>query len=160
MVTTALAVLGTLLGATVTGVFPHLAAGRTERTAARARAGQDALDAVADLAAADSAHRRALWLRGEAKCSGAGTETGTGPRAAGLRAASSATRLAVKRPYARVRLPLPHPRVKAAADAMITATYGMRKAATLRERETAQERARAAHDRFVDTAAEFFGTGL
>ncbi|WP_239096803.1 hypothetical protein [Streptomyces sp. SID11385] len=36
VLTTALAVLGTLLGATVTGVFQHLAAGRTERSAARA----------------------------------------------------------------------------------------------------------------------------
>ncbi|WP_433341987.1 hypothetical protein [Streptomyces sp. CA-253872] len=156
MVTTALAVLGTLLGATVTGFFQHLAAGRTERAAARARSRQDALDAVADLVAADSAHRQALRMRLEAKLSG----TATDAELFELRTASHITRAATKRPYALVRLLVPDPGVKAAADAMITATYGMRKAATLRERETAQERARAAHDRFVDTAAEFFGTGL
>ncbi|MEU6443243.1 hypothetical protein [Streptomyces sp. NPDC047046] len=152
MLTTALAVLGTLLGATVTGVFQHLAAGRTERSAARARSRQDALDAVADLAAADSAHRQALRMRLEAKLFG----TATDAELFELRTASHITRAATKRPYTLVRLLVPDPGVKAAADAMITATYDMVDATTPAELDAAQERSRAAHDRFIDTAAEFF----
>ncbi|MFD6152824.1 hypothetical protein [Streptomyces sp. NPDC060243] len=154
VLTTALAVLGTLLGATVTGFFQHLAAGRTERAAARARSRQDALDAVADLVAADSAHRQALRMRLEAKLSG----TATDAELFELRTASHITRAATKRPYALVRLLVPDPGVKAAADTMITATYDMADAATPAALDTAQEWSRAAHDHFIDTAAEFFDT--
>ncbi|NED81437.1 hypothetical protein G3I76_15240, partial [Streptomyces sp. SID11233] len=76
-----------------------------------ARSRQDRLDAAADLVAADSAHRRALRMRGEASLSG--TETAT--ELAELRAASHVTRAAAKRPYALVRLLIPDPGVKATA---------------------------------------------
>ncbi|MFK4099011.1 hypothetical protein ACI2L1_02765 [Streptomyces sp. NPDC019531] len=54
---------------------------------------------------------------------------------------------------------MPDPAVHATAQAMVVATYDMVDAATSTERLTAaQDTARAAHDRFVDAAATYFGT--
>ncbi|MEU9204088.1 hypothetical protein [Streptomyces sp. NPDC048332] len=152
MTATVLAVLGTLLGAIVTGTFQHMAAGRAERAAATAQVRRDRLDAVTTLAAAGSDHRRALWMRGEALLRGADEA-----EREELRARSHATRSAITRPLVALRLLVPEPAVHISAQAMVVATYDMVDAATDREGLTAaQDAARAAHDRFIDAAAAYF----
>ncbi|MGW4232233.1 hypothetical protein ACWEF9_23585 [Streptomyces sp. NPDC004980] len=74
MLATAIAVLGTLLGAIVAGAFQQKTAGRAERAATTAQLRRDRLDAVTELAAAGSDHRRAMWMRGEAVLNGAPAE--------------------------------------------------------------------------------------
>lgn len=151
MLATVLAVIGTLLGSIVTGTFQHLTAGRAERVAERAQLRRDRLDAVTALAAAGSDHRRALWMRGEARLRGADEA-----EREELRARSHITRSALTRPLVSLRLLVPDPAVHTAAQAMVVATYDMVDAATSREDLTAaQDRARAAHDRFIDAAAAY-----
>ena len=154
-ITTALAVIGTPLGSIVTGTFQHMAAGRAERAAAAAaeRLRRDRLDAVTTLAAAGSDHRRALWMRGEARLRGVSDVELEEPRAK-----SHITRSAITRPLVALRLLVPDPAVHATAQAMVVATYDMVDAATsIEELTAAQDAARAAHDRFVNAAAAYFG---
>ncbi|MEU0629789.1 hypothetical protein [Streptomyces sp. NPDC005989] len=104
------------------------------------------------LASAGSDHRRALWMRGEARLRGAG-----GIELEELRARSHVTRSAITHPLVALRLLVPDPTVHATAQAMVVATYDMVDAATsIEELTTAQDTARAAHDRFVDAAAAYF----
>lgn len=152
MIATVLAVVGTLLGSMVTGTFQHLAAGRAERTAAAEQLRRDRLDAVTTLAAAGSDHRRALWMRGEARLRGADDL-----ELEELRARSHTTRSAITRPLVALRLLVPAPAVHATAQAMVVATYDMVDAVTsVEELTAAQDTARAAHDRFIEAAAAYF----
>lgn len=152
VITTLLAVIGTLLGAIVTGTFQHLAAGRTERAAAAAQLRRDRFDAVTTLASAGSDHRRALWMRGEAQLRGAGDD-----ELEELRAKSHVTRSAITRPLVALRLLVPDRTVHTTAQAMVVATYDMVDAAMSIEALTAaQDTTRAAHDRFIDAAAACF----
>lgn len=152
MITTLLAVIGTLLGSIVTGTFQHLAAGRAERAAAAEQLRRDRLDAVTTLAAAGSDHRRALWMRGEAQLRGASNE-----ELNDLRTKSHTTRSAITRPLVALRLLVPDPAVHTTAQVMVVATYDMvDAAASLEELTAAQDRARAAHDRFINAAAAYF----
>lgn len=64
MVATVIAVLGTLLGAVVSGAFQHWAAGRTEKVAQAQQLRRDRLEVVTELAVAASDHRSAMWVRG------------------------------------------------------------------------------------------------
>ncbi|MFB8119474.1 hypothetical protein ACFQ6U_03520 [Streptomyces sp. NPDC056465] len=154
MIATVLAVVGTLLGSIVTGTFQHLSAGRAERAAAAEQVRRDRLDAVTTLASAGSDHRRALWMRGEARLRGAGHE-----ELEELRAASHRTRSALTRPLVALRLLVPDPAVHTTAQAMVVATYDMVEAtASIEELTAAQDTARAAHDRFVDAAAAYVGS--
>ncbi|MFE9664188.1 hypothetical protein [Streptomyces sp. NPDC005955] len=152
MITAVLAVVGTLLGSIVTGTFHHLAAGRAERAASAEQLRRDRLEAVTALASAGSDHRRALWMRGEARLRGA-----SGPELEELRTRSHSTRSAVTRPLVALRLLVPDPAVHTTAQAMVVATYDMVDSATsIEELTAAQEVARDAHDRFVDAAAAYF----
>lgn len=156
MITTLLAVIGTLLGSIVTGTFQHLAAGRAERAAAAEQLRRDRLDAVTTLASVGSDHRRALWMRGEARLRGAGND-----ELEELRAKSHITRSAITRPLVALRLLVPDPAVHAAAKEMVVATYDMVDAATsIEELTAARENARAAHDRFIDAAAAYFSAHI
>ncbi|MCA1221312.1 hypothetical protein [Streptomyces sp. 8L] len=148
MTATVLAVIGTLLGSIVTGTFQHLAAGRAERAAASAQLRRDRLDAVTALASAGSDHRRALWMRGEARLRGASNDV-----LEELRTESHGTRSAITRPLVALRLLVPDAAIHAAAQAMVVATYDMVDAASIGELTSAQDTARAAHDRFIDAAA-------
>ncbi|MFD7549564.1 hypothetical protein [Streptomyces sp. NPDC059816] len=152
MITTVLAVVGTLLGSIVTGTFQHLAAGRAERAASAEQLRRVRLDAVTALASAGSDHRRALWMRGEARLRGA-----SGPELEELRTRSHSTRSAVTRPLVALRLLVPDPTVHTTAQAMVVATYDMVDSVTsIEELTAAQDVARDAHDRFVDAAAAYF----
>ncbi|MGW6907702.1 hypothetical protein [Streptomyces sp. NPDC054940] len=75
-------------------MFQHVAAGRAERAAAAEQLRRDRPDAVTALASAGSGHRRALWMRGEARLRGAGND-----ELEELRAASHITRTAITRPW-------------------------------------------------------------
>ncbi|MER7498339.1 hypothetical protein ABT033_37840 [Streptomyces pharetrae] len=151
MVATALAVLGTLLGAVVSGAFQHRAAGRTEKAARAAQLRRDQLEAVTALAVAISDHRSAMWVRGDAVLKGDPAD-----RIRDLQTRSHATRSAVTRPLVALRIHITDPAVRSAADDMVTATFAMRDAYDSAEALTAARRAAlTAHDRFVDVAASF-----
>ncbi|MFI7240405.1 hypothetical protein [Streptomyces cyaneofuscatus] len=154
MLATTIAVLGTLLGAIVAGAFQQKTAGRAERAANTAQLRRDRLDAVTELAAAGSDHRRAMWMRGEAVLNEAPAEV-----VQELRRASHVTRAAITRPHVAVQVLMPDTDVQAAATEMVTAAYRMRDASTSTEDLTAaREAARTAHDRFVSAAAAYMQT--
>lgn len=154
MLATVIAVLGTLLGAVVAGMFQQKNAGRAEQAATAEQLRRERLDAVTALAAAGSDHRRAMRMRGEASLAEATTA-----RIEELRTASHATRSAITRPLVAVQVLIPDPAVRSAAQAMVTATYRMRDADTSIEAlSEAQTEARAAHDLFVDAAAAYLAT--
>ncbi|MET9535330.1 hypothetical protein ABZY02_33030 [Streptomyces sp. NPDC006649] len=145
------AVIGTLLGAIVAGAFQHTITGRAERAATAEQLRRDRLDAVTTLAAAGSDHRRALWMRGEARIRGE-----SDARLEELRVASHITRSAITRPLIAVRILIPDPQVRAAAQAMVVAAYDMLDAEpNIVALEAAQDAARSAHDRFVDAATAY-----
>jgi hypothetical protein len=151
MIATALAVLGTLLGAVVSGAFQHRAAGRTEKVARAAQLRRDQLEAVTALAVAISDHRSAMWVRGDAVL-----KSDPADRVRDLQTRSHATRSAVTRPLVALRIHITDPAVRSAADDMVTATFAMRDAYDSAEALTAARRAAlTAHDRFVDVAATF-----
>ncbi|WP_331720746.1 hypothetical protein OG298_45735 (plasmid) [Streptomyces sp. NBC_01005] len=154
MLTTAIAVLGTLLGAVVAGLFQQKTASRAEQAATAAQLRRERLDAVTTLAAAGSDHRRAMYMRGEALLGGA-----PGTRLEELRAASHATRSAITQPLVAVQILIPDATVRAAAKGMVVAAYRMRDAESSTEELTAaREAARTAHDEFVDVAAAYLTT--
>ncbi|MGW4954583.1 hypothetical protein [Streptomyces parvulus] len=151
MIATLLAVLGTLLGAVVSGVFQNRAAGRAEGVARAQQLRRDRLEAVTALAVAVSDHRSAMWVRGDAVIKGDPAE-----RVRDLQSRTHATRSAVTRPLVALRIQITDPAVRRAADDMITATYGMRDAYDNGEALTEARRvALEAHDRFVDVAAAY-----
>ena len=151
MIATALAVLGTLLGAVVSGVFQNRAAGRSEKAARAQQLRRDQLEAVTALAVAVSDHRSAMWVRGDAVIKNDAAE-----RVRDLQAKTHATRSAVTRPLVTLRIHVTDPAVRRAADEMITATYGMRGAYDSADALAEARRvALGAHDHFVDVAAEY-----
>ncbi|MFD8919439.1 hypothetical protein ACFV0Y_16670 [Streptomyces sp. NPDC059569] len=155
-----IAVVGTLLGVTVAGLFQHQAAARTERAARAAELRIQRLDALTELASRISAHRIAMYKRGDARLRDASEEL-----IEQLRSESHATRAAVAQPLARVRILIQDHNLRAAAAAMVDATFGMRRADGTTDAELTREgltAARAAaveaHDRFVDIAADYLTT--
>ncbi|MEV7980882.1 hypothetical protein ACFY6U_50790 [Streptomyces sp. NPDC013157] len=151
LVTAALAIVATLLGAIVSGRFQERAAERGVRASHGEAIRRDRLEAVTALACAISDHRRAMWMRGDAVLKEAGTE-----RIDALRGESHMTRSAVTRPLVALRVLIEDQAVRAAADHMVTLTYAMRDAyATAQELTAAREAAKVAHDTFVDTAAGY-----
>ncbi|WP_043231756.1 hypothetical protein [Streptomyces sp. NRRL F-5193] len=151
MLATVLAIIGTLLGAAVSGLFQHAAAGRTEKTARREQHRAAQLEAITALAVAISDHRTAMWVRGDARLKG-----DTEERVRELQTRSHATRSAVTRPLVALRLHVTDPAVREAANAMVSSTYAMRDAYTSTDTLTeARAAALEAHDRFVDVAARY-----
>ncbi|MEU2873012.1 hypothetical protein ABZ769_28075 [Streptomyces olivoreticuli] len=151
LITAALAIVATLLGAIVSGRFQERAAERSVRVSHGEAIRRDRLEAVTALACAASDHRRALWMRGDAVLKGVGTE-----RIEALRGESHMTRSAVTRPLVALRVLIEDQTVRAAADRMITLTYAIRTAyATTEDLTTAREAAKDAHDDFVNIAARY-----
>lgn len=139
MLTAILAVVGTLLGTAVAALFHDRSARRAEAVQRRERARSEILDVVSRIAGAVSDHRRALYRRGEAALSGAPQES-----VEHLRAELTALRLLVT-----------DEAVRAAANAMVVATFAMRRAGDSWEAlSAARVRAVEAHDAFVDAAAQ------
>jgi hypothetical protein len=151
VIATVIAILGTLLGAVVSGAFQHRAAGRTEKVAHAQQLRRDQLEAVTALAVAVSDHRSAMWVRGDAVIKGDPDE-----RVRELKTRSHATRSAVTRPLIALKIHIMDPAVQRAAVAMVTATYAMRDTYDSAEALTGARRAALeAHDHFVDVAATF-----
>ncbi|WP_432140081.1 hypothetical protein [Streptomyces sp. bgisy154] len=153
ILTTILAVLGTLAGSVVTGRYQRRSAEHAERVARNEALRRDRLAAVTELAAAVSDHRAAMWVRGDAKLKGAAPD-----RLADLRSRSHQTRSAITRPLVALRVLITDPDVRQAADAMVTATHALRGADTDTDVLTrARQTAVASHDHFVDVAAAYLG---
>ncbi|MGW0844316.1 hypothetical protein ACWD26_30085 [Streptomyces sp. NPDC002787] len=149
MLTALLAIVGTLLGTAVAALFHDRSARRTEAVQRRERARAETLDAVSRLAGAVSDHRRAMYLRSEAALSGAPQES-----VERLRADSHHTRSQVAQPLTALRLLVTDEAVRAAANAMVVATFAMRRAGDSWDALTAaRAKAVEAHDAFVDAAA-------
>ncbi|MFH8368873.1 protein kilB [Streptomyces sp. NPDC018031] len=146
MLTSIIAVIGTLAGAVTAGLMQQRAARRDRVEAREAEQRRDRLNAVTALAAALADHRRAMWVREDLRLSEA-------PDAAyeAARAESHATRAAITAPLASVTVLAPE--LGPAADAAARATYALRAApdaATLAARRTA---AIEAAERLVAEAA-------
>ncbi|TBO58891.1 hypothetical protein EYS09_15030 [Streptomyces kasugaensis] len=166
LVTAALTIVATLLGAIVSGRFQERAAERQVRVTHGETIRRDRLEVVTALACAASDHRRALWMRSDAVLKGAGTD-----RIETLRGESHMTRSAVTRPLVALRVLIEDPAVRAAADRMITLTYAIRQAIPAATADTdreaakqrlteAREAAKVAHDTFVDTAARYLSPAM
>ncbi|MFH8404474.1 pRL2-23 [Streptomyces sp. NPDC018019] len=152
MLTSVIAVLGTLAGAAVSGLLQHRAA-RTVRADARAeQQRRDQMNAVTALAVALSDHRRAMWEVRDADLTGQSPQ-----RIQELRDESHRTRSAITDPAVRLRLLITDETVRAAATAATTATYVMREAADLDELQALRRGALEAHDAFVAAAGVFLG---
>ncbi|MFJ2202406.1 hypothetical protein [Streptomyces violaceusniger] len=177
LVTTAIAVAGTLLGSIVSGRAQQRAAEqaaraqgraaeRTAEIAHRQELRRERLGAIRDVAGALTDHRIAMWDRGQAVLNGAPSE-----RVQELRDASHTTRRAVTGPLTALRVLIEDEEVRAAADRMVTLTYALRDTyridgptapETREAAKTALTAARAAavdaHDEFVDIAGRYLRT--
>ena len=151
LITAALAIVATLLGAIVSGRFQERAAERQVRAAHGEAIRRDRLEAVTALACATSDHRTAMWRRGDAVLKQAGPD-----RIEALRGESHMTRSAIARPQVALRVLIEDQAVRTAADRMVTLTYAMRDAfATTEDLTAAREAAKDAHDTFVNTTAHY-----
>jgi hypothetical protein len=137
-----LAVVGTLSGCVVTGVLAARSA-RAARDAARGDAQRrDMLQAVVSLASALADHRRAMWVREDARLSGADW--------APAREASHVTRSAVTAPLTAVCILAPS--LASLAQQAAQATYALRGAATDQALADLRHEALRASDRLVEAA--------
>ncbi|CUU60848.1 hypothetical protein Ga0074812_14848 [Parafrankia irregularis] len=134
---------GAALLGTLAGGLAQWAAARATRTTAERQARHTA---VATLTAALAAHRTAMWVREDARL------TGANPAGlAGLRAASHTTRAAITVPL--TELCLTAPDLADTARAAAAATYALRHPADHTQLTAAREAALAAERTLVDTAA-------
>ncbi|MFE7780371.1 protein kilB [Streptomyces nigrescens] len=139
-----IAILGTLAGASMTAWFQQRSQ-RAERAAATATTHRrDALDAVTDLVTALADHRKAMWLREEARLAGADW--------ADARTASHATRAAITAPTVRVTILLPT--LATTAQTAATATYTLRNATDHTALAAAREDAITATDQLTHAAGQ------
>ncbi|MGW2599979.1 protein kilB [Streptomyces klenkii] len=149
MLSTVIAVLGTLLGAVVAGLLQHRAA-RTARDDARVDHRRDQeLTAVTDFASALASHRRAMAVREDLRLTGADPD-----RLTEARAESHHTRSAIEAP--KVLVSILAPSLAPAAEAAAKASYAIRNAANLEELTALRADAIQAADHFVAAAARRF----
>ncbi|MFB6840260.1 protein kilB [Streptomyces sp. NPDC056361] len=151
MLSTLLAVLGTLLGAIVAGAIQHRTT-RASLDAARQEQRRDKeLAAVTAFASALASHRRAMAVREGLRLAGAAPGV-----FAAARAESHATRSAVEAPMVTVSILIPS--LTTVADAATRATYALRDAPDDKALDVLRAHALAAADRFVAAAAGHFST--
>jgi len=151
--TTVIAVLGTLLGALVSGLLQHRLARSARADARDDQLRADQLATVTTLAVAVSDHRRAMWQVSEARLTSQPAD-----RITELRDESHRTRSAITAPAARVRLLIRDQAVRAAAVEAIQTTFRMRDASGLRELEEMRQAALTTHDTLIETAASYLET--
>ncbi|MFJ9342051.1 protein kilB [Streptomyces sp. NPDC101733] len=151
MLSSIVAVIGTLAGVVAAGLLQHRAA-RTARAEDRADARrQEKLTAVTELAAALDAHRSAMFHRERLTM----TDTPDGAAEPGARlaaqTASHDTRTAITAPLIRLQVLIPEPAGPAqrAADA----TFAVRNATTTPELNVLRQAAKAASTAFITAAA-------
>lgn len=147
MLTTLIAVLGTLLAAAIAGHYQQRAADRSAHEARHQQLAEDRRAAVVELTAAISTHRATMYHRADARLRDLPDD-----RVQELRDDSHKTRAAVTKPLITLRLLIGDPAVRAAADHMVTTTYAMRSSMDRPAITAARQAAVAAHDQFVDLA--------
>ncbi|MEU5108216.1 pRL2-23 [Streptomyces sp. NPDC021354] len=145
-----LAIAGTLAGAVVAGLLQQRATRTAQSSEREAELRRERLTAVKELAAAVADHRRAMWVREEAR-DGSTPET----RLAELRAESHTTRSAITAPHTALRVLVQDPAVREAAERAIQATYRMREAHGLAELREMRAAAVDAETAFVDAAGRY-----
>ncbi|KPM50244.1 hypothetical protein ACG83_41445 [Frankia sp. R43] len=133
------ALLGTLVGGLTQWIMVRSAQTAATRETSRA--------AVATLAAALADHRRAMWVREDARLDGAELE-----RLDTLRDASHATRAAITVPL--TLLCLATPSLATVARDAAAATYAMRHPATRADLTRLREDAMTAEQRLIDSAGQ------
>jgi hypothetical protein len=144
-----IAVFGTLGGGVLAGVMQGRLT-RIERRDNRDEARRaDALAAVTTLVATLADHRRAMWLLGDRRLSGADEDAVTEARQT-----THVTRSAVTTPLVTVRILAPA--LGALATRATEATFAMRDPADAEVLQDRREAARRASDELVDAASEFF----
>ncbi|MFE7268745.1 protein kilB [Streptomyces sp. NPDC057592] len=147
MITTIVAIAGTLAGALLSGLLSGRqarAALRGSETIARRQA---AVDAVATLVASVAAHRAAMWHRETLRLSGEDwTEA---------RRHSQTTRAAISAPA--VRLAVLVPTLAPATDAAARATYALRGADTVEDLEAARAASLTADQTLITEAGRLLG---
>ncbi|MER7619917.1 protein kilB [Streptomyces sp. NPDC126503] len=147
VVTSVIAVVGTLLGALVAGLLQYRLT-RRERVAVQAAdLRRERLAAVTALVAALAEHRRAMWVREDLRLNDA-------DRAAyeQARTASHATRAAITAPLTAVKILVPA--LAEHAGTAARATYGLRHAADAAVLDARRTEAIEAADRLVAAAAD------
>ncbi|MFE6228748.1 protein kilB [Streptomyces sp. NPDC057854] len=147
VLTSVIAVLGTLLGAVVAGVLQQRLARRERGEVQAAELRRERLAAVTELVAAVAEHRRAMWVREDLRLNG-GDETAYEQ----ARAESHMTRAAITAPLTAVRILAPALAEQAAQAAR--ASYDLRGAADLVALDACRTAAIAAADRLVLAAAD------
>ncbi|MEO3976283.1 hypothetical protein [Streptomyces sp. CAU 1734] len=146
------AVAGTLLGSLVSGRAQQRAGLAAVAATATHDTRRAQLDSVTELADAISVHRRALWERQHARARSDYDPEGY----TRLTAQCYATRAAVTRPLTALRVLIPDPDVRAAADHMVTVTYAIRDTEhTAAAADKARAEAVTAHDEFVTAAGRY-----
>ncbi|OYP09992.1 hypothetical protein CFC35_42000 [Streptomyces sp. FBKL.4005] len=147
MITTIVAVLGTLAGTALSGLLQARSA-RTALVGSEAISRRrDAVDAIAELVAAVAAHRAAMWHRETLRLQGADWTQ--------ARAASQSTRAAISAPA--VRVAVLTPALRAAADAAVRASYALRGAETSEALSVAREASLAADEHLITEAGRLLG---
>lgn len=145
-----IAVLGTLAGAVVAGALQQRSARASQIAARDAELRRDRLAAVQALAVAVADHRRAMWVREEARFAGASQA-----RVEELRDASHITRSAITAPHTAIRVLVADGATREAASRAIQATYDMRNAMDLAELRSARLRSVGTEAEFVSIAAAY-----
>ncbi|MEU8692127.1 protein kilB [Streptomyces sp. NPDC048665] len=146
LVSSVIAVVGTLLGAVVAGLLQHRVS-RVDRQEAQDQAlRRERLSAVTSLVAALSEHRRAMWVREDLRLSGAPSDA-----YAEARAQSHTTRAAITAPLTAVKILAPS--LSEAAEHAARACYSLRAVADEDVLTARREAAIAASDRLVNAAA-------
>ena len=146
MITTLVAVLGTLAGAVVAGLMQHLTAARNARTAAAERRRQALADAVPALLAAIVTHRGHQWLKVAARRDGQ-------PDTTEARQARYAARSAVTSAMDALHMATANRELLAAAQAAVDAAMAIGDVPES-ERDAAGLRARQAHTALREAGAK------
>ncbi|AZK94862.1 MULTISPECIES: hypothetical protein [Streptomyces] len=146
MLVALIAVIGTLLGSVTTGLLQYRALRADRRTVRADQDRRERVVAVAALAAALSAHRRAMWVREDLRLAGAADTA-----YAAARAESHATRAALTGPLA--TLAILAPALTATAHEAAQATYDLRGAADRGALDAARLRAIDAEAALIAAAA-------
>ncbi|GHC37535.1 MULTISPECIES: protein kilB [Streptomyces rochei group] len=147
MITTIIAVVGTLAGALLTGALAHLSQRAQRKADTDTTRRTEGLAAVTDLITALTDHRRTMWIREDLRLRG---EDWTQARTE-----SHTTRSAITAPLLRVQLLLPSlaPDARAAAQA----TYALRGAEDGEALTAARDASLAADEHLLTKAGHLLG---
>ncbi|MFF1348481.1 protein kilB [Streptomyces sp. NPDC058322] len=151
MLASIIAAASALVGVALSTVLQQRQAREVRAEARSEQTWRDILQAVTELVARLADHRRAMWVREEARLTGASEQ-----EVAALRAESHVTRSAITAPH--MTLTILAPALAEAADDAVAATYDMRGATAMPALELLRESAVAATNRFAAAARAALAT--